>query len=110
MGKRNNQIETKKKGISFYVKIKNISKNLKGDSKITVIIDGFAKSSLKAKILNLPFIAYNKRIQKIDKYNEINDDFFDTTILINQFDYQINNYPNLDKKDDKIIPGKGDVE
>ena len=110
MGKRNNQIETKKKGISFYVKIKNISKNLKGDSKITVIIDGFAKSSLKAKILNLSFLAYNKRIHKIEKYNEVNDDFFDTTILINQFDYQINNYPNLDKKDDKIIPGKGDVE
>ena len=66
----NNIIKTEKKGISFYIKIRNITKPLKGINDIKVIIDDFACAKLYGQIRDLPQYAYNKEKKKIEIVNK----------------------------------------
>ncbi len=99
---KNNIIKTKETGISFYISITNISKYLKGDNIIKVIIDEFATAQIEGWIMDLPKYAYNKQTKKIEKYDKSKINQFDTNIFITPFNHEIRNYKNIVKYKTKI--------
>jgi len=106
---KKNVIKTKETGISFHIRIKNITESLKGDNKIEVIIDDFASAQLNAYLMGLPLYAYNKQTKEIEEYIQKKDDQFDTNIFISPFGNQINSYKNIVKNKEKIMHGNDDI-